>query len=135
MRAILPTEKHQNAKHLDKEIIKQYTAIALIDGAMREAVTCKLYTSRTADGASPVYCSLWTLGGAYNSGRGKASGYGYHKPSAAVGDAIRSAGIELLRDDGSKADINGVGDDAIHDALTAITYAMYPDASQVLIID
>jgi hypothetical protein len=134
MKAILPVEKHQNAKHLDKELIKQYTAIALIEGTMREIIKCKLCTSRNADGASPVYCSLWLLGGEYLSGGGKASGYGYHKTSAAVGQAIRSAGIELLREDGARADINGAGDDAIREALTGITYAMYPEAGQVLII-
>ena len=48
------------------------------------------------------------------SGSGRAAGYGYHKASAAAGEAIRNAGFTL-----SEA-INGRGESAIVDALLAI---------------
>ena len=126
MKATLPTQPVSNARQLDKEVINHYHAIGLIDGEMTPLVDCRLYMSRSGDGASPVYCALWLLHGGYSSGRGTASGYGYHKRSSAVGQAIRSAGIKL---DG---DIEGVGDDAVRDALTAIAVAC--GATQVLIV-
>ena len=129
MKATLPTQPVSNARQLDKEVINHYHAIGLIDGELTPLVDCRLYMSRSGDGASPVYCALWLLYGenGYSSGRGTASGYGYyHKRSSAVGQAIRSAGIKL---DGN---IEGVGDDAVKDALTAIAEAC--GATQVLVV-
>lgn len=111
-----------------------------------EIVDCRTYGA-----GSTVYCSIWVRGvkdnkkpvdWVYNntSGRGRAGGYGYHKESAAVGDAIRSAGVLLT---GSPyglpsnsdtpaqtrallkkpAHIGGCGDEAIRCALLAIAYA------------
>lgn len=45
---------------------------------------------------------------------GSAGGYGYHRPSAAAQEAIENAGIKLSKR------IDGVGDDAIDEALGAI---------------
>ena len=54
------------------------------------AVTAKFYM---ANGGNIVYCNLWV--GYERRGTGKAGGWGYHKKSAALGDAITSAGIDL----------------------------------------
>lgn len=129
MKATLPTQPVSNARQLyKKEVINHYHAIGLIDGEIVPLVDCRLYMSRSGDGASPVYCALWLLYGenGYSSGRGTASGYGYHKRSSAVGQAIRSAGIKL------DENIDGVGDDAVKDALTAIAEAC--GATQVLVV-
>jgi hypothetical protein len=133
MEATLPTQNVSNARQLDKEVVQKYHAIGLFNGEMREIIDCRLYMSRSGDGASPVYCSLWILGGEHwTSGRGTASGYGYHKCSAAVSSALSSAGVILTRDDGAMADISGVGDSAIEEAFRAIGAAM--GADQVLIV-
>ena len=87
----------------------------------------RCYMGRPAS-ASTVYASIWIQSsGIYTSGKGKAGGYGYHKESAAIGDAIKSAGIELSKD------IEGLGDGAIEEALKAIALSLgFPN---VLIVE
>lgn len=77
---------------------------------MRNAVTLRIYaTDRMA------YSCVWISNDPnYASGSGSAGGYGYHRSSAAVADALTSAGIEL------EHSISGVGSSAIEEALTAI---------------
>ena len=52
--------------------------------------------------------------GYHTCGSGSAGGYGYHRASAAAGEAITNAGFKLSES------INGAGDTAIEDALCAI---------------
>lgn len=102
-----------------KELIKTYNVVS---NALKELITVRCYMGRSAN-ASVVYASIWVHGPEhFTSGTGKAGGYGYHKSSAAIGDAIKSAGIELSKD------IEGVGDGAIHEALSAIAETMGYDA-------
>lgn len=98
-----------------KELIKTYNVVS---NTLKELITVRCYMGRSAN-ASIVYASIWVHGPEhFTSGTGKAGGYGYHKPSAAIGNAIESAGIELSKD------IEGVGDGAIHEALGAIAESM-----------
>jgi hypothetical protein len=128
----------------NKEVIRHYHVIGLFEGRMIDFIDCRLYMGKSPC-ASVVYASIWVKGeptvreGAHPfrsvytacalhvSGRGQAGGYGYHKPSAAIDAAIRSAGITLeytdSADKGRKADISGVGDEAIREALEAIARA------------
>ena len=65
--------------------------------------------------ASTCYACVWlSLPDSYAIGKGKASGNGYHKESAAVDAALSSAGITL------EHRIDGVGESAIWGALAAI---------------
>ncbi len=65
-----------------------------------------------------IYANVWVFSKAFTSvGSGWAGGCGYHKASAAVGDAIDNAGIEL------SSDVRGRGDGAITEALYAIAKA------------
>ena len=143
MKATLPTQSKQNAKNHSgkKELIHSYKVIAYepalkLDSEsylkpnplhkgygeapnFQEIIDLRLYMSRSGDGASPIYGSIWINGNnQHTSGSGTAGGYGYHKGSAAAGDAISSAGIALDKD------INGRGDSAIKEALIAIARAM-----------
>lgn len=52
--------------------------------------------------------------GIHTQGSGRAGGYGYHRPSAAAGEAINNAGFALDQH------IGGVGDSAIEEAMVAI---------------
>jgi len=73
------------------------------------------------DGMSPLYCVVWLndrKSGTYKSGAGKASGCGYHKPSAALEYALNDAGIYT-----SEA-ISGVGSLACVEALESIAVAL-----------
>ena len=107
-----------------KELVKSYNVIT---DTLREIIMARCYMGRSAS-ASTVYASIWINSpGYHSSGKGKASGYGYHKESAAIGAAIESAGITL--DTG----ISGVGDCAIREALKAIAHAL--GFSNVLIVE
>jgi hypothetical protein len=125
----------------NKETIRTYNVIAHKKGIgysdapnFKELIVCRVYMARKSDGASPVYASIWLYGADgtvcdYRSGKGTASGYGYCKKSAAVSDAISSAGITL-----DKA-INGRGESAIRDALKAIAEAMGFKQDQIFLVE
>lgn len=94
MRAILPEVGVSNALNMGdkKETIQQ---ILVIDKKTeRTIVDARFYMGRSSK-ASSIYCSIWLRGEVYTSGGGTAGGWGYHKKSAALASAIRSAGIEL----------------------------------------
>lgn len=145
-KAVMPTRAASNAKNLagDKETI---ATIKLIDKKTEcVIVDARFYMGRSSKSSS-VYCSIWCRGqGVYDAahsttGHGVASGYGYHKRSAALASAISSAGIELYGSPyghpvngdtpaqtkkmlKTRAYIGGCGDGSINTALCAIAYAM-----------
>lgn len=119
------TKPVENGRHHDsKECTSARVLVALCppgsDGSpLRELATLRTYVAKRSDGAGRVYASIWVHGhGLHCSGTGHASGYGYHKPSAAAAAAIESAGIEL------SDPIDGRGDAAVDDALRAIGRAL-----------
>lgn len=121
--AKLPTTGNNNAKHLDKEIISKYHVAGMLNGELVSVLTANIYMSRSGDGAKPAYCALWVhaTGVCHTSGKGTASGYGYHKTSAAIDAALTSAGIELIDiKTGSAAHIDSIGDSAIDEVFMAI---------------
>ena len=112
--ATLPRAAQSNGKNLSgqKEMVSAMSAVAIVNGEMREVVIARWYMARKSDGASPVYASIWTYGAGFDiSGHGRAAGYGYHKASAALSAAIDSAGIVLSER------ISGLGDGASQRAL------------------
>ena len=130
--ATLPPTTQSNGKNLSgqKALVSAMSAVAVINGKMREVVIARWYKARKSDGASPVYASIWTYGAGFDiSGHGRATGYGYHKASAALSTALESAGIVLSER------IDGLGDGAIRRALEAIARAIAGDAADILIID
>ena len=130
--ATLPPTTQSNGKNLSrqKEMVSAMSAVAVINGKMREVVVARWYMARKSDGASPVYASIWTYGAGFGiSGHGRATGYGYHKASAALSTALESAGIVLSER------IDGLGDGAIRRALEAIARAIAGDAAEILIIN
>ena len=130
--ATLPHAARSNGKNLSpkKELVSAMSAVAVINGKMREVVVARWYRARKSDGASPVYASIWTYGAGFNiSGHGRATGYGYHKASAALSAAIDSAGIVLSER------IGGLGDGATRSALESIARAIAGDAAEILIIN
>lgn len=117
----------------EKEEVSHHTVVAYSNGEFINVVNARCFMGRSHS-ASTVYASIWVNAPkkkAYVAGSGSAGGYGYHKESAAIGQAIDSAGIELYgdvygRDDTKKnkrASIDGCGDSAIRDALSAIARA------------
>jgi len=91
-------KKQENARRPDnKELVSAFSLVVrLPSGELREAVTACCYMGRSAS-ASVVHAVLWVkcADGHWTSGNGSAGGWGYHKESAAIASAIKSAGIEL----------------------------------------
>ena len=109
-------------KARDKQaLLHQYSVIAETENGIREIVIARLYASLHRD-ACKVICILWTNGKHNVNASGWASGYGYHKGSAALADAIRNACIKLSED------IAGYGERAMREALLAIARADCPGA-------
>lgn len=135
MRATLPAENTSNARNYggEKETTTRYIVIGKVRGKLAPVVEARCYMGRS-NSASTVYCSLWVHGEKHCSGTGQAGGYGYHKESAALGSAIRSAGIVLTGSNyatwGDKkpnyktiASIGGCGSGSMEMALKAIARA------------
>ena len=121
MKATLPKTVAHNGWQYDKTCTRTIHAIANRNGTPTELVTVRFYGT-----GSTVWCSVWVAqyrnGTATScndmySGCGNAKGYGYHKDSAALSAALDSAGITLSER------IDGVGEGAMRDALTAIVRA------------
>ena len=119
-----------NARETNRNMHRKdslHQEIAILDPSNgRAIVTCRTYIPGTV-----AYVLLWISGnGVYARGTGKAGGYGYHKPSAALDSAIGDAGITLHGDvyGGKRTDkrarISGVGDSAMVEALEAIARAV-----------
>ena len=134
LKAVLPESEISNAKNLSgkKELVSAWSVLGLFNGKIDEVITCRCWMGRSRN-ASTVYASIWVRGhNAWYSGRGSASGYGYHKESAAIDEAITSAGIKLFGtpysgqvvDFEKPANIHGVGDSAIREAFLAIAEAL-----------
>ena len=139
MKAIFDRQKHlDNAKNMngEKELVQR---IIVVDdaGSKLTIVDCRVYVGHSRN-ASTVYCSIWASGyindeWLWLSGHGKAGGYGYHKASAAMQNAITAAGFTLTDENGDSMPINGRGDEAMRDATIAIAAALgYND---VILID
>lgn len=120
--SVLKFEPRETRKNIDsyrreKSFYQQLTLIDLDKGV--DVLTIRFYGS-----GQTVYCvawvSLWRHGfptaGSTGScrGQGKAGGYGYHKASAAMSEALSDAGFALAES------ISGVGDSAMRDALESI---------------
>ena len=87
---------------------------------MKAVMLVRIYGTQSRN-----YCCLWTFGGKSSSGSGFAGGYGYHRPSAAVQEALTSAGFELTNSDGKKEYIDGRGDSAIEEFMRAVARDVY----------
>lgn len=131
IKAQFTTENGNAINHGDKkEKISQYLIIDKT--SERRIVDCRVYMGRGSS-VSVVFASIWvnikdmnkpkTWQYASTSGTGSAGGYGYHKPSAAVQEALTSAGIEFHARDKTRHYIDGVGDSAIRSALLAVAYS------------
>jgi len=90
------------------------------DGRMPEAITARIYGTGSSNTAC-VWINTTTKkhpDGLHVSGSGKAGGYGYHRPSAALGQALCNAGFALSES------ISGRGESAMREALLAIAAAI-----------
>ena len=116
MKATLPAENTSNGRNLFDE--KQMTmCIVIVDKkTKREVVKAVVWHGRTK-GAN--YATVWANGnGRHIAGHGRATGYGYHRPSAALSKAFESAGVKLSQS------IDAVGAQAMREACEALAAAL-----------
>lgn len=114
---ILAINPQQNGKNLsnDKELAYAYSLVGVKAGKPIDVATVRMWVGRRADGIGKLYCTIWAGNDAvHTAGHGSVSGCGYHKPSAALDSAFRSAGIEM------DTHIDGVGEAAMEAALIAL---------------
>lgn len=106
------------AEEAKEEYYRKYPARL---AAQRFVTVCdaRFFMGRSAS-ASAVECSVWIHGrkGEYVSGRGRATGYGYHKESAALEYALDAAGFRF------KDSWGGSGEQAMNEALIAVAKCM-----------
>lgn len=84
---------------------------------MHPAIVARIYWSK----GGTCYACVWIYAhkkGVSVSGGGRATGYGYHKASAALQSALDDAGVQLHEN------IGGRGESAMVDALGAIAKAL-----------
>jgi hypothetical protein len=105
-----------------------------------ELVDARFYCGRSPS-ASGIHCSVWlATDNFYCSGSGLATGYGYHKQSAALAYALRSAGVDLyyLGEDNktrTPAHIDGVGETAMRQAMYAVGGAMGKNRGDMYLVE
>lgn len=125
--ATLSSERVENGRNYGdtKETIGRLQCVAYDPEGMTygdhfvTVVDARFYMGRSSQ-SSVIYCSVWVRardGSRCWSGHGSAGGGGYHKQSAALQDALGSAGIGLA------LEIHGRGERAMEDALRAIAEA------------
>lgn len=114
-KATLPADHVLNARNLDAYPLHSALCACGVNAKGENIDFAKVWIHRNGN---VMHCRAVFLGAVHCAGYGRASGYGYHKPSAALSAAIESAGIKLAQD------IDGHGDGAMRDALHAIGEAM-----------
>ena len=110
--------------------------IATRNGELCEVITIRTYFNKKGSGMQPVRACVWikpAKAGDWNSGRGSAGGYGYHKESAAIAEAVSSAGVSLFGalynyrnapvDLKKRVDFGGTGSSGYTDIFKAIARA------------
>lgn len=101
------TYSYRREKHFDSQL----SIVDLDEG--REIACVRFYRPNET-----VYCVVWIFSDKPARGYGKAGGGGYHKQSAAMGEALARAGVTLSKP------IDGCGDAAMSDALLALARHM-----------
>src|SRR5574343_453512 len=121
MKATLTKTNHSGKvapNRKESAFMQQYTVIS---PELEEIIQLRIYGTNARN-----YACIWVHDSpVYVSGGGYAGGYGYHRPSAAAQVAMNDAGIVL------SADIGGVGDSAIENALLAIATALGKPGSKI----
>ena len=102
---------HRRENHFMSEL----SAFTIVDGEIKTLGVLRMYGTQAAN-----YVCLWIFApDRHLSASGKATGYGYHRPSKAMAIACNNSGIELSEP------IGGRGDGAMEYAFAAICSAAH----------
>lgn len=137
IRATLKLGAFDNANTPTTALSGTGSLVAVRKGELCEVITVRTYWNPRGNGMQPVRACVWIkhpADGAWRSGKGAASGCGYHKESQAVADAVSSAGVELWGsaysynrepvDMKKRVYFGGTGSSAYPDIFKAIARAM-----------
>lgn len=143
MKAIINAQNVERIRLTDREREEKngldhgYKAIMIKEGKVEDLVDLRISSTSSA-----AYAVVWLYSpkvkdkeghtvkpSFWNSGSGRAGGYGYHRPSAAAAEALSRAGVKLSED------IGGRGDQAIRDAVEAAGKALAPKGSRVYVVE
>lgn len=119
-------EKHLHSEYAVLVPMKDAGYDTMFDDTTHKAViTARIYAVPSRTWGAVFYACVWISSPTrknrksyYLTGGGKASGCGYHKPSAALESAFDDATITF--DEG----VGGVGESAMREALAAVATAM-----------
>lgn len=96
-----------------------YRQISILDRDTGHSIVTARFYWPGRDGASNCYACVWVHGdNCHGRGGSKAGGYGYHKESAAISEALHDAGITF------NEPFDGHGDSAMYDALESVARAV-----------
>lgn len=152
MKAKFTTTDCMNARQPDnKETVDSWNVVVMYKNELIQPITARFYMGRSSS-ASVVYCCFWAHNYHHKtkpaksvsvSGKGTASGWGYHKMSAALASAISDAGIKLFgspyagQDEGypknNPVHFGGCGSSSMEEALKAITKALGYHGKMVIV--
>lgn len=130
--ATIPDHDTENATNYspEKETVDRWLVVVFTGETIETAIDARFYMGRSSQ-AQVVYCSLWAHSrqrDRFIAGRGQAGGCGYHKLSAALDEALASAGVKL----GKR--IDGAGETAMRHALLAVASALGYDGCPIEVI-
>lgn len=126
-----------NGRRIDGGLLSVRSVLAIKDGQVREYVRARFWRKPSG---TLVHCGLWIYGDVNASGYGRAGGWGYDRMSAALEDALRSAGVTLYGDvygreeKQTEAHIGGCGMMAGDDALRAVGIAAGADPGTITVL-
>lgn len=114
--SFIPQTNFNASNRKEKLFYESYEIVTYNGKEFHNPISLRLYGSNAKN-----YACIWINAGktakrdsVHVSGTGNAGGYGYHRASAAVAEALQSAGFKF------DSEISGVGESAINDALKAI---------------
>ena len=126
MNKVTSFTENRNGKYLDdKEMVGNLSVIHLNNGKM-ELIARSIFWMSRSKSASKVYCTVWVGNNQteYSVGHGSASGYGYHRPSAALSEAFESAGVKFEKD------FSGHGSSAMEEAMLSVSRYLTNDENE-----
>lgn len=144
MKKIIATMVKENVSgiklsHREREeksgLSRGYKAVYISNGELVDLVDLRIAFSSSGTPYSYVWVYVpgeFTdneMGGIWSNGSGTASGYGYHKGSAAVESAFRAAGIRF------NEEIGGRGWEAVKSAVQACGEMVVKNSAPVYIVE
>lgn len=107
------TNRFNSTHRRENHFMSELSAFTIVNGQIKELGVLRVYGTQSAN-----YVCMWIFApDRHLSASGKATGYGYHRPSEALELACTESGIELSKP------IGGRGDEAMEDAFKAICAA------------